>query len=576
MDNIWHVDQWEPEKMIALYKAAGAKYFVAMANHHDNFDTWNSKYQPWNSVNIGPKKDIVGTWAKAARSAGLRFGVSVHASHTWNWWNDAQGADKSGPLAGVPYDGKLTKADGKGLWWDGYDPQDLYAQNHPVGGGDWEFGNDPVPPSKEYCEKFYNRTVDLIDQHNPDLLYFDDSGLPLHNTSDAGLRIASHYYNANIQRHGGKNEAILNTKGLDQDQRKCMVLDYERGRSDTIDPSPWQTDTCIGNWHYDRNLYDRNGYKTPEQVVRMLVDIVAKNGNLLLNIPVRGNGALDEKELDFLAGLTAWMKINDEAIFATRPWTTPGEGPVKMKAGGFSEGGENRLTEHDFRFTTKGNVLYATAMGWPDNGQYTVRTLGTNTTGLVGDVKKVTLLGNSGNLTFQRTADGLVVALPANKPCEHAWVLKIEGLDVPGSNPVLPPDVAGGPTIKADANGTLTLGADAATLQGSLHVENTPSNIGFWDNSGDTATWNVHIDSPGTYKIAVTASAQADSSIIVTGGAAKSEAIAIPSTGDWTTYKVFNGSITIPASGDISITVKAANSGSWAAINLQTVVLTRS
>jgi alpha-L-fucosidase len=126
----WKAENWDPAKLMTLYKRAGAQYFVALANHHDNFDNYDSKYQPWNSFNMGPGKDLIGGWAKAARDNGLRFGVSVHAAHAWSWYETAQQADKTGPLAGVPYDGKLTQADGSGQWWQGYDPQELYAQNH--------------------------------------------------------------------------------------------------------------------------------------------------------------------------------------------------------------------------------------------------------------------------------------------------------------------------------------------------------------------------------------------------------------------------------------------------------------
>jgi hypothetical protein len=167
--NLWKAEKWDPEKLIALYRRAGAKYFVALANHHCNFDCYASKYQPWNSVAIGPKKDIVGGWATAARKAGLRFGVTVHAARSWNWYEVAQGADATGPMQGIAYDGKLTKADGKGQWWEGLDPQDLYAQNHRPG----------EKPSPAYCEKFFQRTLDLIDSYQPDLLYFDDGVLPL-------------------------------------------------------------------------------------------------------------------------------------------------------------------------------------------------------------------------------------------------------------------------------------------------------------------------------------------------------------------------------------------------------------
>ena len=174
IDALWKAERWEPEKLMSLYKRTGAKYFAALANHHDNFDCYDSKHQPWNSVRIGPKKDLVGAWGKAARDAGLQFGVTVHAARAWSWFEVAQGADKDGPLAGVPYDGKLTKADGKGTWWEGLDTQGLYAQNHAP----------KQKPDAAYCTKFYNRTVDLINKYQRDLLYFDDdytdTGLPLY------------------------------------------------------------------------------------------------------------------------------------------------------------------------------------------------------------------------------------------------------------------------------------------------------------------------------------------------------------------------------------------------------------
>ncbi len=431
IDLIWHAEHWDPERLIQLYKRAGAKYFVALANHHDNFDCFDSKYQPWNSTRIGPKKDIVGTWARVARKHGLRFGITCHASRAWSWFEVAQGADKTGPMAGVPYDGKLTKEQGRGQWWEGLDPQDLYAQNHAPGKRlewDWNASKGSSVPDKAYCEKFYNRTIDLIDKYHPDLLYFDDNVLPLYPISDAGLRIAAYYYNANMKRHGGGLEAVLTGKNLNEQQRQALVWDFERGRSSAIEPRPWQTDTCIGDWHYRRSLYEEHRYKTVEQVVRMLADIVSKNGTLLLNIPVRGDGTIDSDEENFLEGMAAWMDVNHEAIYNTRPWFVSGEGPVQVKGGGFSEGGEDKLTAEDFRFTTRGNTLYAIAMGWPEGGKYTVRSLAAGAPGVKGKVESVELLGARGNLPFARTAEGLVVTLPSKRPCEHAWVLKISGV----------------------------------------------------------------------------------------------------------------------------------------------------
>lgn len=214
--NLWHAERWNPEHLVDLYKAAGAKYFMSLANHHDNLDLYDSKYQPWNTLAVGPKKDIVGGWEKAARRAGLHFGVSVHARRTWTWYEPSQGADKTGPLAGVPYDGNMTKADGKGLWWEGLDPQDLYAQNHtprdPHATG--EISAADQQRYAIYCEKFYNRTIDLIDKYHPDLVYFDDTVLPLYPASDYGLRIAAHLYNTQIRQ--GKVQGVVTGKVLSE------------------------------------------------------------------------------------------------------------------------------------------------------------------------------------------------------------------------------------------------------------------------------------------------------------------------------------------------------------------------
>jgi alpha-L-fucosidase len=436
--NTWKAEKWNPEELVSLYANAGAKYFVALANHHDNFDNYNSKYQTWNSTKIGPMKDLIGGWEKAARKNGLRFGVSVHAAHASLFYEPSQSADKMGPLAGVPYDGKLQKADGKGKWWDGLDPQELYEQRKPLAGGDydigkqWAWGNGAIVPSKKYCDKFLNRTIELINKYNPDLLYFDDTALPLWPISNVGLKIAAHYYNQSIQKHG-KLQAVLTGKVLDVEQRKCMVWDIERGQSNNIEPLHWQTDTCIGNWHYDRPLYNEHGYKTAKTVVHTLIDIVSKNGNLLLNIPVRGDGTIDDDERKVVAGITDWMKINSEAIYSTRPWKSFGEGPAiedvaPIKAQGFNEGKGKPFTYEDIRFTTKGKILYAFTLGWPGDKDVLIKSLATVSPKLEGKkINHVSMLGFKGNVEWSQIGDGLKIKMPLQQPCDHAIVLKIEG-----------------------------------------------------------------------------------------------------------------------------------------------------
>ena len=444
LDNLWKAEHWEPEKLMQLYVRAGAKYFVALANHHDNFDAYDSKYFDWNSTRVGPKQDIVGTWAKVARAQGLRFGVTNHSSHAWHWFQPAYDHDRQGPFAGVPYDAAtLTIADGKGKWWEGLDPQQLYcglrlpvpagvtdtrsaANWHQKIDGNWW---EKIPPlDNRYSDLWFFRAQDLVDKYHPDLFYFDDTEIPFERT---GLEFVAHYYNANIAAHGGKLEAVMNTKHLEPPHKAAAVEDIERGVATGILPLPWQTDTCIGAWHYDRRLFEQHRYKTVGQVVRMLIDIVSKNGNLLLNIPVKGDGTIDADERAFLEGMAKWMEQNSEGIYGTRPWRVYGEGPSVTGAvetgefGGARDVRRTPYTAEDFRFTTKGGKLYAYFLAWPTDGKLNLRSLATG--GLrEGNISSVTLLGSSEKLTWSQEADGLHLSLPAGAPGADAWALRIE------------------------------------------------------------------------------------------------------------------------------------------------------
>jgi alpha-L-fucosidase len=437
IDNLWKAERWEPEALMGRYARAGAKYFVSLANHHDNFDCYNSSHQQWNSVRVGPKKDIVGIWAKIAREHGLRFGVSNHSAHAWHWLQPAYGYDAEGAMAGVPYDGFTAKAAGKGKWWEGLDPQHLYTgANMPMPKGissiaeaqQWHekhdriWTEDPPAGNPQFVETWFLRCRELIDKYQPDLLYFDNTELPLGQT---GLNIAAHFYNTNIKRHG-RLEAVLNSKGLKLEHGGTMVLDIERGRADRILPEPWQTDTCIGEWHYRRSLYEQHRYKTARQVVQTLVDIVSKNGNLLLNIPLRGDGSIDDDESQVLDGLASWMPANGEAIFGSRPFTVFGEGAPDVKgAANFNENSGRAYTAQDIRFTTKGDILYAIALGWPEDGKSTIQTLAQSRNDYPKTIGRIELLGGKGPLPFRRQPDGLVLTLPETRPNEFAYVFKI-------------------------------------------------------------------------------------------------------------------------------------------------------
>ena len=421
----WKAENWNPEQLVKRYKECGAKYFFALANHHDNFDLYDSKYQEWNSVDIGPKKDIIGGWAAACKKYGLPFGVSVHAAHAWSWFEVSRRADKNGTFRGQTYDGRLTKADGKGLWWEGLDPQELYEQRHPLSPGyDWDWDPAKVTtPDQAYCDKFYNRTMDLINKYSPDVLYFDDTVLPLYPFCDAGLNIAAHYYNKSMAEHKGHNEAVLTGKVLKDWHKKAIMWDVERGAPDKIQPEAWQTCTCIGSWHYDKRNFYNGWYKSPQTVIQMLVDVVSKNGNLLLSIPVKGDGTIDSLEYKIVRRIGEWMKVNGESIYGTRPWKQYGEGPATDQANPINEQGFNegkvKYTAADIRYVQKrGGLLYATTMAVPAPGsQLTLHA--------VKKAKTVELLGY-GKVDFAKTRDGLKVTFPDRLPNDIALVLKIK------------------------------------------------------------------------------------------------------------------------------------------------------
>jgi alpha-L-fucosidase len=430
---VWKAERFDPDTLVKFYKDNGAKIFMALANHHDNFDLYDSKYQSWNSVALGPQKDLIGGWAKAARKHNLRFGVSVHASHTWMWYEPAQGADKSGPFAGIPYDVKLTKADGKGQWWDGLDPQELYAQNHAPGKYQWEWDatKGSSVPDAAYMEKFYKRTRQLWDDYQPDQIYFDDTVLPFHGVTDEiGLNLAAHFYNTRLNRKG-QTEAVMNGKWLKEHHRRALVYDIERGKAHDILPQPWQTDTCIGSWHYDRGIYNRKGYKSAASVVRMLADIVSKNGNLMLSVPLRRDGQPDEQEIEIVKEIGAWLKVNGEAIYKTRPWKIYGEGPTTKAAekgqfDGQKDMSDKPFTPEDIRFTQSkdGKTLYAIVLELPKDGKVTVKSLASGSEQWLGKIGSVRLVGG-GKLKFTRDSNGLHVSLPEKFNGKIAFALKV-------------------------------------------------------------------------------------------------------------------------------------------------------
>ena len=402
---LFKAEHWNPTALMELYHKAGARYFMSMGQHHDNFDMWDSKHQPWNSVNMGPRRDIVREWQTAAKQFNMRFGVSFHGSSAWSWFEPSRGADADGPLKGVPYDGNLTKADGAGKWWDGYDPQDLYCRPHKEG----------EPPDEPYKTKFINRVFDLVDNYRPDLIYFD-GGLPFNR-----LDIASEFYNRSQSWHK-QNEAVINIKGVPPERRKAVVYDIENGQAGDLLPNPWQTDASFDGWFV---VSGGRGAPT-KKIVQQLTDIVSKNGNLMLNITQRPDGTISDFAANFLKEMAAWMDVNSEAIHGTRPWVIYGEGPTKIADGESKKSQRLNYTAKDIRFTTKGRSLYALIMEWPGE-KVTIKSLTPDRELWFGEIKEVQLLGHSAPLKWQRDASGLTVSLPEKKADQFVYVVKISG-----------------------------------------------------------------------------------------------------------------------------------------------------
>jgi len=404
----WKADKFDPEHLLDLYKRAGAKYFCSMAVHHDGFDLWKSAHQPrWNSVAAGPKKDIVGMFKKAAQKHGLKFAVSEHLAPSYHWFSPSHTSDKTGPLAGVPY--------------DGVDPAfaDLYHELP----ADYPYGKQisdrqaPDPWKRHY----FKRIKDLVDNYQPDLLYTDGDIF----FEEYGVALVANLYNVNAKRHGGRVEAVYTSKLASDCETGTCILDLERGVAAGIPANPWQTDTCVGDWHYNKEAR----YKTPKRVIDMLVDIVSRNGNLMLNFPLPNSGMLDDQELKILDEIARWMVVNSEGIYATRPWKIFGDGPVATappsgRGARFNEAGRRDLTAEEVRFTTKDNTLYAFVMGWPQE-QVVIKPLATTSAVAQTRIKNVELLGFKGKVKWTQDEKGLAVELPEQKPCDHAIALKI-------------------------------------------------------------------------------------------------------------------------------------------------------
>jgi alpha-L-fucosidase len=398
----WVIDRWNPNELMNLYVEMGARYFMAMGDHHDNFDCFDSKYQPWNSVNVGPKVDIVGTWEKAAREHGLRFGIGFHASppRTWGQFMPVRyTSDKKGPKQGVPYDALQTILDGKGKWWEGMDPVDLYGPVH----------NNKAPLLSPFANQFMWRVNDAVTKYHPDVIYFDEAAGDT--LVDLGVKmglgflappLVANYYNQSLKWNDGKMDVVINLKCIGGRYNsfknnpelipiveRALVKSTEADIEPQIMAYPFQTETTIQDWHYRTG----QGYIDAKSLVQSLMQNVCRNGTMLLNLTQHGRGDLDPEVIRICKDIGAWLKINGEAVYASRPFEVYGEKSVC--------------------YTRNNGHVYATLLDW-NGGPITLQALRAGGATL-GKVAKVELLGSDLPLTFVQNDQGLTVT-PGGTP----------------------------------------------------------------------------------------------------------------------------------------------------------------
>jgi len=527
-------EKFDADEWADLFAKAGARYAGPVAEHHDGYAMWASKLTPWNALDTGPKRDITGELAKAIRQRGMRFVATFHHARN-NLWQIERGGKKS---------------------WTGH--YQFVRQDFP------SLLDDPkrailygYMPREKFLKMWLGKLKEVIDNYQPDLMWFDSW---LHEIPEQyQMEYLAHYFNK--AREWGKDVVV--TRKQDDLPRDCSVDDYEKGRLNRVTEFAWLTDDTIsrGSWCYTRDLT----IKPLREVLHVFIDIVSKNGCLLLNISPLADGTIPKNQRDVLLGMGKWLGKYGDAIYETRPWVKFGEGPTRLKKSGHFVG-KLEYTAADIRFTTKGDVLYAIVLGKPAE-PIVVRSLATGEGLCGGAVKKVTMLGVDGELAFEQTGDGLTVQLPKKVPNELAVALKIEGLKIQGFQPDLSIRFQGGKAV---------LGAQAATLTGpTLAVETKVSgqpNLGFWDDPSASASWEVKFPAAGTYEVRGRFAALRQGTFRLRVGKAELTAQS-PKTGAWDEFETTQlGTIEVKEAGAQHVRIVPVPEG-WAAMNLAWIEL---
>lgn len=444
----WNPDKLDPERLTSIYQKAGARFLMIQGVHHDNYDLWNSRYQPWNSVNIGPKRDLLREWVNACHKYGMRYGVTFHHEYTWWWWQTAFGSDQKGDKAGVPYDGNLTLEDGKGKWWEGYDPRMLYGidlrEYEDVDAKAHTAWSPPKPGilwnhldyAKWYATQWALRMIDVTENYDPDFIYTDGTvqgpftgdGTGTFLKCNAMPLVMADYYNRTLKKRGEVNTFSI-VKFRNPTNGTVNTAEFQFPDS-ICTAQPWIREAPVGDWFYAPGFI----YDAPS-VIRFIIEAICRDGNAALNIPMRPDGSIEDSCEKMLEQVGQWMSVCGEAVYGSKAWTVMGEG-AKDKNGNLRklpghalnrQHAEFTFTPQDIRFTVgKNGALYAFCMKAPEAGQTVkILSMGKKSTH-AKKVKKVSMLGYNGKLKWRQTNNELEITCPEKIPFTSCVVFRVE------------------------------------------------------------------------------------------------------------------------------------------------------
>jgi alpha-L-fucosidase len=397
---MFKAEHYDPAAWARLFKQAGAKYVVPVFEHHDGFAMYDSDLSDWTAAKMGPRRDLAGDLVKAVRAEGLHLGASSHRiEHDWFMHTGREiESDLNNPKFAALY--------GPSQLQFALDPdEDNFLE-------DWTY------VSPQFASDWLARDAEIVEKYHPELFYFD-FWIGHTDVRPYLARFAAYFYNETSRRG---SLGVINYK-LSAMHPHSAVLDLERGVLPDIHSEYWQTDTSISNksWGYIKD----DVFKTPELIVHELVDIVSKNGNLLLNIGPRSDGTIPEEVQRILLQVGDWLTLNGEAIYGSRPWKVFGEGPTRVAEGPMRDTKTAPYTAEDFRFTAKGNTIYAIEMAWASTPETVIHAFGTAALGPDKKIESVALLGSDAKVQFHQGADGLHIRLPGKSPCKYAYVFRV-------------------------------------------------------------------------------------------------------------------------------------------------------